>query len=105
MNAQGRLRSIRAKLAVLEGKMAIAIMYAEVSHLQRYMPLRFSLFDNVPILYTFFSDAQKMVEEKQRRIDDARIAFRLLRATCVVWPSSASEVLLAGSFDGWATQV
>ncbi|KAB1220732.1 hypothetical protein CJ030_MR3G002943 [Morella rubra] len=76
MNAQGRLRSIRAKLAVLEGKMAIAII-----------------------------DAQKMVEEKQKRIDDARIAFRLLRATCVVWPSSASEVLLAGSFDGWATQV
>ncbi|KAB1220733.1 Sucrose nonfermenting 4-like protein [Morella rubra] len=75
MNAQGRLRSIRAKLAVLEGKMAIAII-----------------------------DAQKMVEEKQKRIDDARIAFRLLRATCVVWPSSASEVLLAGSFDGWATQ-
>ena len=26
MNAQGRLRSIRAKLAVLEGKMALAIM-------------------------------------------------------------------------------
>ena len=28
MNSQGRLRSIRAKLAVLEGKMALAIMYA-----------------------------------------------------------------------------
>jgi len=28
MNAQDKLRSIRAKLAVLEGKMALAIMYA-----------------------------------------------------------------------------
>lgn len=27
MNAQDKLRSLRAKLAVLEGKMAMAIMY------------------------------------------------------------------------------
>lgn len=75
MNSQDKLRSIRAKLAVLEGKMALAII-----------------------------DAQKIVEEKQKRIDDARRALRLLRHTCIVWPNSASEVLLAGSFDGWATK-
>ncbi|XP_061985027.1 protein PTST homolog 2, chloroplastic-like isoform X2 [Populus nigra] len=75
MNAQDKLRSIRAKLAVLEGKMALAI-----------------------------SDAQKFVEEKLKRIDDASRALQLLRAACIVWPSSASEVLLSGSFDGWATQ-
>ncbi|KAB5545304.1 hypothetical protein DKX38_013416 [Salix brachista] len=75
MNAQDKLRSIRAKLAVLEGKMALAII-----------------------------DAQKFVEEKQRRIDDASRALQLLRAACIVWPSSASEVFLSGSFDGWATQ-
>lgn len=75
MNAKDRLRSIRAKLAVLEGKMALTII-----------------------------DAQKMVEEKQKRIDDARRTLMLIRTVCVVWPNLASEVLLAGSFDGWASQ-
>ncbi|KAG8366288.1 hypothetical protein BUALT_Bualt17G0060800 [Buddleja alternifolia] len=75
MSGQERLRSIRAKLAILEGKMALAII-----------------------------DAQKMVEEKQKRIDGARRAMQLLRTTSIVWPNSASEVLLAGSFDGWTTQ-
>ncbi|KAF7809183.1 protein PTST-like protein 2, chloroplastic-like [Senna tora] len=75
MNAQDRLRSIRAKLAVLEGKMTLAIM-----------------------------DANKIVEEKQKRIDNAHRALRFLKTTCVVWPNAASEVLLAGSFDGWSTQ-
>ncbi|EOY00193.1 5'-AMP-activated protein kinase-related, putative isoform 1 [Theobroma cacao] len=75
MNAQDKLRSIRARLTVLEGKMALAII-----------------------------DARKTVEEKQNRIDDARRALQLLRTACVVWPNSASEVLLAGSFDGWATK-
>ncbi|XVE75179.1 hypothetical protein DITRI_Ditri12bG0074800 [Diplodiscus trichospermus] len=75
INAQDKLRSIRARLVVLEGKMALSII-----------------------------DAQKMVEQKQRRIDDARRALQLLCTTCIVWPNSASEVLLAGSFDGWATK-
>ncbi|KAL2543060.1 5'-AMP-activated protein kinase-related [Abeliophyllum distichum] len=75
MNAQERLRSIRAKLAVLEGKMALAII-----------------------------DAQRIVEEKQKRIASAHKALQLLRTACIVWPNSASEVLLAGSFDGWTTQ-
>lgn len=52
-----------------------------------------------------YSDAQKVVEEKQERIDDARRALQLLHTTCIVWPNSASEVFLVGSFDGWATQV
>ncbi|KAI3433076.1 AMPK1_CBM domain-containing protein [Psidium guajava] len=75
MNAKDKLRSMRAKLAVLEGKMSLAII-----------------------------DVHKIAEEKQRRIDDARKALRLLRTACIVWPNSATEVLLAGSFDGWATQ-
>ncbi|GLT55815.1 hypothetical protein SLA2020_289030 [Shorea laevis] len=75
LTAQGKLRSIRAKLAVLEGKMALSII-----------------------------DTQKIVEQKQGRIDDARRALQLLRTAYIVWPNSASEVLLAGSFDGWATQ-
>ncbi|CAO2829154.1 unnamed protein product [Amaranthus hypochondriacus] len=75
MNAQDKLRSLRAKLAVIEGKMALAIV-----------------------------DAQNILDEKQKRINDARIALQLLRTTCIVWPNSGSEVLLAGSFDGWSTQ-
>lgn len=30
INAQAKLRSLRAKLAVLDGKMALAIMYAQL---------------------------------------------------------------------------
>ncbi|XWS63569.1 hypothetical protein CRYUN_Cryun06bG0111400 [Craigia yunnanensis] len=74
MNAQDRLRSIRARLVVSEGKISLAII-----------------------------DTQKMVEEKQKRIDDTRRALQLLTA-CIVWSNSASEVLLTGSFDGWATK-
>ncbi|BBG94189.1 5'-AMP-activated protein kinase-related protein [Prunus dulcis] len=76
MHAQDKLRSTRAKLAVLEGKMALAIIAA-----------------------------QKTVEEKQRRINDARRAVQLLRTAYIVWPNSASEVLIAGSYDGWTTQI
>ncbi|XP_012091962.1 protein PTST homolog 2, chloroplastic isoform X2 [Jatropha curcas] len=75
MTAQAKLRAIRAKLAILEGKTAHALI-----------------------------NAQKIAEEKQRRIDDARRALGLLRTACIVWPNSASEVLLAGSFDGWTTK-
>ncbi|KAL2546801.1 5'-AMP-activated protein kinase-related [Forsythia ovata] len=75
MNSQERLRSTRAKLAVLEGKMTLTIF-----------------------------EAQKIVEEKQKRIDGARKALQLLRTVCIGWPNSASEVLLVGSFDGWTTQ-
>lgn len=75
MNARERLRSIRAKLAVLEGKMALAII-----------------------------DAQKMLDKKQKRIDRTSKALQLLRTAQIVWTNSASEVLLAGSFDGWTTQ-
>ncbi|CAN8313149.1 unnamed protein product [Cochlearia groenlandica] len=75
MYAQNKLRSTRAKLAVLEGKMAMAII-----------------------------DAQRTVREKQRKIDHASRALRLLRTASIIWPNSASEVLLTGSFDGWSTQ-
>ncbi|XP_039034990.1 protein PTST homolog 2, chloroplastic-like isoform X1 [Hibiscus syriacus] len=75
LNAQDSLRSLRARLAVLEGKMALAII-----------------------------DARKTVDEKHKRIDHARRALQLLRTACIVWPNSGSEVLLAGSFDGWTTK-
>ncbi|GAB2280313.1 hypothetical protein Dimus_014954 [Dionaea muscipula] len=75
MRTKDNLRSIRANIAVLEGKMALAI-----------------------------NDAQRAVDEKQRRINDARMALQLLRTAYIIWPNSASEVLLSGSFDGWTTQ-
>lgn len=75
MNAQDELRSIRSKLSILEGKMSLAI-----------------------------NDAHKLVEKQQKRITLAHRALHLLRTSYIVWPNAASEVLLAGSFDGWATQ-
>uniref|UniRef100_M1BHL7 Isoamylase N-terminal domain containing protein n=1 Tax=Solanum tuberosum TaxID=4113 RepID=M1BHL7_SOLTU len=76
INAQKRLRSIRAKLAILEGKVALTL-----------------------------TDAEKLLAKKQKRIDGARKALQFLRTTQIVWHNSASEVLLTGSFDGWTTQI
>ncbi|KAK7407331.1 hypothetical protein VNO78_09160 [Psophocarpus tetragonolobus] len=76
MHAQDRLRSIRAKLSVLEGKMALAIR-----------------------------DAHKVVEEKQKKINNAQNALQILKTTSIVWPNNASEVLLTGSFDGWSSKM
>ncbi|KAJ0982828.1 hypothetical protein J5N97_011083 [Dioscorea zingiberensis] len=75
MNARNKLRSIRAKIAVLEGKMALEII-----------------------------ETQKIKEEKQRRLDAAKKSIELLRTTCIIWANSASDVFLAGSFDGWTSQ-
>lgn len=75
INAQKRLRSIRAKLAILEGKVALTL-----------------------------TDAEKLLARKQKKIDSASKALQLLRTTQIVWHNSASEVLLTGSFDGWTTQ-
>ncbi|XP_042018502.1 protein PTST homolog 2, chloroplastic-like isoform X2 [Salvia splendens] len=75
MSAKQRLRSLRAKLAVVEGKMTLARI-----------------------------EAQKIIEVKKRRIGDARRSLQLLRTTSIVWPNSAAEVSLVGSFDGWTTQ-
>ncbi|GAB4839938.1 hypothetical protein Ancab_020648 [Ancistrocladus abbreviatus] len=75
MHVQGKLRSTRAKLAVVEGKMALATI-----------------------------DSRRAMGEKQKKIDDAHKALQLLRTTCIVWPNAGSEVFLAGSFDGWSSQ-
>ncbi|CAH9146653.1 unnamed protein product [Cuscuta epithymum] len=75
MDSQEILRSLRANLAVVEGKMGLAII-----------------------------DTQKVVEAKQKRINGAHKALQILRDVHIIWPSAASEVLLTGSFDSWATQ-
>ncbi|CAN6440329.1 unnamed protein product [Victoria cruziana] len=75
MKSRAKLRSIRAKLAILEGKMGLEIM-----------------------------EVQKVAEEKQKRIEKAQRVLSLLRTACIVWPNSANDVLLAGSFDGWTSQ-
>uniref|UniRef100_A0A804KI54 AMP-activated protein kinase glycogen-binding domain-containing protein n=1 Tax=Musa acuminata subsp. malaccensis TaxID=214687 RepID=A0A804KI54_MUSAM len=72
VNARDKLQSVRAKLAILEGNLSFKIM-----------------------------EARKVMEERQKRIDAAQNALHLLRMAYIVWPNSASEVLLAGSFDGW----
>ncbi|XP_064938665.1 protein FLOURY ENDOSPERM 6, chloroplastic-like isoform X3 [Musa acuminata AAA Group] len=75
VNARDKLQSVRAKLAVLEGNLSFKIM-----------------------------EARKVMEERQKRIDAAQNALHLLRTAYIVWPNSSSEVLLAGSFDGWTGQ-
>ncbi|ERN01352.1 uncharacterized protein LOC18429434 isoform X1 [Amborella trichopoda] len=75
MNTRSKLRSTHAKLTVLEGKMALEIV-----------------------------EAQKLIEKKQRRIEEVQKVLRLLHDACIVWPNPGSEVLLAGSFDGWTSQ-
>ncbi|GJN23704.1 hypothetical protein PR202_gb11373 [Eleusine coracana subsp. coracana] len=75
MQAQEELRSIRAKIAVLEGKMALEII-----------------------------ERNKIIEEKQRRLDEVEKALSELRTVYLVWPNPASEVLVVGSFDGWTNQ-
>ncbi|XP_020589269.1 uncharacterized protein LOC110030725 [Phalaenopsis equestris] len=74
-NARDILRSTRAKLAVMEGKIAIEVI-----------------------------ESQKVIEEKQKRLAAAEWSLRNLSSVCIIWPNSASEVLLAGSFDGWTSQ-
>lgn len=75
MQAQEELRSIRAKIAVLEGKMALEII-----------------------------ERNKIIEDKQRRLDEVEKALSELRTVCIMWANPASEVLLVGSFDGWTSQ-
>ncbi|RLN40885.1 uncharacterized protein C2845_PM01G32120 [Panicum miliaceum] len=76
MQAQEELRSIRAKIAVLEGKMALEII-----------------------------ERNKIIEDKQRRLGEVEKALSELRTVCIMWANPASEVLLVGSFDGWTSQV
>ncbi|KAM7269372.1 hypothetical protein ACFE04_024869 [Oxalis oulophora] len=83
MNASDKLRSLRAKTAVLEGKLTLATAYALFSNLE---------------------DLRKKIDERQKRIDCARAALNLLRTACIFWTSPADEVFLTGSFDGWSTQ-
>jgi hypothetical protein len=51
------------------------------------------------------SERNKIIEEKQMRLDEVEKALSELRTVCIVWPNPASEVLLTGSFDGWTSQV
>ncbi|CAA7395298.1 unnamed protein product [Spirodela intermedia] len=74
-NVQDKVRSIKAKLSALEGKIALRSI-----------------------------EATKILGEKQKRIDAVQRVLGLLSTAYIVWSGSASEVFLAGSFDGWATQ-
>lgn len=115
MHGRDKLRSIRAKLAVLEGKMALSIM-SVLFEQEEFMLAFIILFLPIACFYylktaihSYFvfsiSEAKKTIEQKQKRIDEARRAQRLLRNACIVWHNPADEVLLSGSFDGWASQV
>ncbi|KAK8968882.1 hypothetical protein KSP40_PGU013982 [Platanthera guangdongensis] len=69
------LRSTSAKLAVIEGKIALEVI-----------------------------ESRKSIEEKGKRLQAVEKVLSMLRSVWIGWPNSASEVLLAGSFDGWTSQ-
>jgi hypothetical protein len=56
-------------------------------------------------VYYVISERNKIIEEKQRRLDEVEKALSELCTVYIVWPNPASEVLLVGSFDGWTNQV
>jgi hypothetical protein len=56
-------------------------------------------------IYDIISERNKIIEEKQRRLDEVEKALSELRTVCIMWANPASEVLLVGSFDGWTSQV
>ncbi|CAN0924138.1 Protein PTST homolog 2, chloroplastic [Linum grandiflorum] len=75
MRQKDKLRSTRAKLAIEEGRMALRTI-----------------------------DAQRVVEEKRKRGSSGYKALQLLSNAYLVWTNKATEVLVTGSFDGWATK-
>ncbi|KAF3792681.1 PTST protein [Nymphaea thermarum] len=75
MKSHAKLRATRAKLSILEGKMALKIM-----------------------------EAQKVAEGKRSQIEEGQCLLSLLRTTSIVWSNSGDDVLLVGSFDGWTSQ-
>ncbi|OEL27462.1 hypothetical protein BAE44_0011522 [Dichanthelium oligosanthes] len=60
------------------------------------------LYNNI---YDTISERNKIIEDKQRRLDEVEKALSELRTVCIMWANPASEVLVVGSFDGWTSQV
>eukprot|EP00252_Welwitschia_mirabilis_P013466 TRINITY_DN29617_c0_g1_i1.p1 TRINITY_DN29617_c0_g1~~TRINITY_DN29617_c0_g1_i1.p1 ORF type:complete len:202 (-),score=49.02 TRINITY_DN29617_c0_g1_i1:120-656(-) len=72
MKLRDKLRSTRARLSALEGRMTMEL-----------------------------EDLRQVIAEKQKMLTDAQKILCVMKTARIVWPNSASEVLLAGSFDGW----
>jgi hypothetical protein len=56
-------------------------------------------------IYHIISERNKIIEDKQRRLDKVEKALSELRTVCIMWANPASDVLVVGSFDGWTSQV
>lgn len=77
------------------------------------MPSQINIYDSYFIVFLLLtvykmyisSERNKIIEEKQRRLDEVEKALSELRTVYIVWPNPASEVLVVGSFDGWTNQV
>ncbi|GBG77020.1 hypothetical protein CBR_g23347 [Chara braunii] len=72
LEMQAAVRSTRAELASLEGRMATEIR-----------------------------EAWRLLDEKEKQLEDMELAIGELRSVRIVWPSPAIDVELAGSFNGW----
>lgn len=76
MRARRELRSTRAQLTALEGKLALELI-----------------------------EARKGFEEKSKKLNETMNVLKRMCTVRVVWPNPASEVLLTGSFDGWTSRM
>lgn len=74
MNKNRELRIVRAQQTALEGKLALDLM-----------------------------EFKKDMKEKDKRLAEGTQALKMLRTARIVWANQASDVFLAGSFDGWAS--
>lgn len=54
---------------------------------------------------TYCREFKKDMEEKDKRIAEGMQVLKMLRTARIVWANPASEVFLAGSFDGWTSWV
>lgn len=74
MNKRRELRTVHAQRTAFEGKLALELM-----------------------------EFKKSMEEKDKRLEHVMQVVKTLRTARIVWPNPASEVFLAGSYDGWAS--
>eukprot|EP00250_Pteridium_aquilinum_P018286 c24023_g1_i3 orf=398-1153(-) len=74
MNKKRELRTARAQWTALEGKLALDLM-----------------------------EFRRSLEEKDRLFEKTMHGLKMLRTVRIVWPNPASEVFLAGSYDGWTS--
>ena len=61
--------------------------------------------DDVSLSLRYDRELQRNIEDKDKRLNEAISVLKTMRTARIVWPNPAVDVFLAGSFDGWTSQV